>query len=901
MNYGKNSAQRRQKNITSKKETKEKRISIHAFKAILLLIIIAIAAVLFGIYMFVTSILEDAPEISPDLVSPTAYSTSIVDSDGVVLETLVESGSNRVYVSIDEIPQDLQDAFVAIEDSRFWTHQGIDPIGIMRAGVSVITSASLSEGASTITQQLIKNSIFDFTSESSDLDSIERKIQEIYLALELETMMTKDSILECYLNTINMGQNTLGVQAASLRYFNKEVIELNLTECAVLAAITNSPSYYNPITYPEDNQTRATKVLADMCTQGYITEAEKEDAMNLFDETYALIQSVNDVYVEESSAYSYYTDALISQVLEDLQEELGYTYAQATSKLYSGGLTIVSAQDTAIQAIVDEEMADDSNYPSTTEYQVSYVLSIIHDDDTVDNYSTEMFETWANTEFNTSSGLLYDSEEAAAAAVELYKESLNITEDDTILEVYSTAPQPQASFVIMDQETGEVKALVGGRGTKETSLSLNRATDSLRQPGSTFKILSTYAPAFDLGSYTLASIVEDKPTTYTSGTAVSNSTNSYAGNVTLRYAITKSINTVAVQVLTDIEPSTGYEYILDFGITSVSASEQDNQAMALGGLTNGVTNLELTAAYAAIANDGVYTEPILYTMIYDQNGDILIDNEPETNQVIKESTAALLTDAMLDVVTSGTGTKASIGSQAVAGKTGTTNDYKDIWFVGYTPYYTAGIWGGYDDPTSMSSSTASWRNSLWAAIMERVHEDLPVVDFEMPDSVVYTKVCSVSGLLATTNESVLFGDMEDVEDLILDMAANGIVYTLEDPLLLTGTVTCPSTYEYFAVGTQPTETCDGLCSGHTITDLPEPTVEEEVPEEPETPDTGTTTTPDTGTTTTPDTGTTTTPDTGTTTTPDTGTTTTPDTDTDTDSDSSADSDSSTNSGIVIIQ
>ncbi|MFI3208350.1 MAG: transglycosylase domain-containing protein, partial [Eubacteriales bacterium] len=496
MNYGKFSIKKKQQDFASRKVMKQKRVGIRWFKTILIIAIILCIAIVAGVLMYVKNIIDSAPEITPDDVSPVGYSSFIVDEDGTVIQKLLESGSNRIYTEIENIPQDLQDAFVAIEDSRFYDHNGVDIIGIMRAGLVGITSGSFSEGASTITQQLIKNSIFDDFIFETDYDSIVRKIQEIYLAMELEEMISKDTILENYLNTINMGQSTLGVQAASLRYFDKDVSELTLSECAVLACITNSPEYYNPITYPEYNMERREKVLDEMLSQGYITQAEYDEAMDDTEDVYERIQAVNALYTESVSTYTYFTDATIEAVLEDLQEELGYTYAQAKTLVYSGGITIVSTQDLEIQEIVDTELADDSNFPSNTHWNFTYALTIVREDGTTENYWTDHFSAWAKVEFNTSDPLLYSNYEDIEPDIELYKETLNITEEDTVYENLDIVAQPQVSFVIMDQSTGQVKAIAGGRGEKTSSLSYNRA-DEPRQPGSTFKILAAYAPAID--------------------------------------------------------------------------------------------------------------------------------------------------------------------------------------------------------------------------------------------------------------------------------------------------------------------------------------------------------------------------------------------------------------------
>ena len=512
MNYGKKGASKRQKQIASKSNMKKKRVGVRVFKALVacLLLVIVLGAV--GGGLFIKNILDDTPTVTPDDVRPSGYTTFVYAQDGTEIERFVSSGSNRIYKNIDDIPENLGNAFIAIEDERFYKHNGIDMQGIIRAAAIGLTSGSFSEGASTLTQQLIKNNVFpNFTEEKTFYDRLERKIQEQFLAVEIEKQMSKSEILEAYMNTINLGQNCLGVQSASLRYFNKDVSQLTLSECAVLAGITQSPSNLNPITNPEGNQKRQHKVLKNMLDQGYITQAEYDEA--IADDVYSRIQATNAVVAEEAP-YTYFVDALIDQVLQDLQDKKGYTYTQAYNALYSGGLTIKSTQDLSMQQIADEEVANNANYPGLIEYGLEYVATITRADGTVENYSTEMLRSYLVNTRGGSYPLVFSSPEAAQQAVDEYKSTLNITENDAVDERVSISPQPQTSVVIMDQHTGAVKAIVGGRGAKNSSLSYNRATDSPRQPGSCFKVVSTYAPALDSCGYTLATTIEDSPFSY---------------------------------------------------------------------------------------------------------------------------------------------------------------------------------------------------------------------------------------------------------------------------------------------------------------------------------------------------------------------------------------------------
>lgn len=775
MNYGKKGASRKDKRVTSTGTLIRKKFTVIFCKALLVCFLAVLVIGGCAGVGFLKGIIDDAPDIADIDPTPTGYLSVVLDNEGNETATLVASGSNRVYVTLDEIPVDLQHAFVAIEDERFYEHNGIDIKGIIRAGFTGITTGEFSQGASTITQQLLKNNVFEGWTNESWSEKIERKIQEQYLAVELTKVKSKDWILENYLNTINLGQNTLGVQAASKRYFGKDVSELTLSESAVIAGITKNPSAYNPVSYPEKNAERRKLVLKNMKEQGYITEEEYEEA--LADDVYSRIQQVNVEYAE-TDPNSYFVDAVIDQVVQDLVEKKGYTDTQAYKAIYNGGLTIESTQDMAIQQVCDEEVNNPDNYAGDVEYSFSYRLTVKKADGTTENYSEQtMLSYYQNS--NPDYDINFPSEEEAQAAIDAYKAEI-MGEGDTIPEGGESVVftlQPQAAMTIIDQATGEVKAIVGGRGDKTGSRTLNRATDTTRQPGSTFKVLAAYAPALDTAGMTLATVQDDAPFSYSNGTSLRNYDGTYRGFTTLRYAITKSINVVTVKTLTDISPQVGYDYLLNFGFTTLDQKDIV-QSLALGGITNGVTNLELTAAYATIANGGTYTKPRFYTRVLDHDGNVLLDNTAETHTVLKETTAFLLTDAMKDVVTVGTGTKANFGTMPIAGKTGTTTKNRDALFAGYTPYYTCVVWCGYDDNSPQTGSQTSPPKVLWRNVMERIHENLEYKDFTKPDGIVTATVCKKSGKLA-------------VEGLCDCDPRGSMVET-----------------EYFAAGTEPTEVCD---------------------------------------------------------------------------------------------
>ena len=779
MNYGKKKAAKRQKKITSKSTMQGKRIVVRLFKALLICIVLAAVVGVAGGGLFIKKIIDDTPHVSASDVKPKGFTTFVYADDGSTeIERFVSSGSNRVYKSIDEIPKDLQNAFVAIEDERFYKHNGIDLQGIARAAVvGIARGGNFTEGASTLTQQLIKNNVFpNFTKEKTFYDKFQRKIQEQYLALQIEKKMDKSEIIESYLNTINLGQNCLGVQAASQRYFGKDVSDLTLSECAVIAGITQSPSTYDPITHPDNNKVRRNKVLKNMLEQGYISQKQYDEA--LADDVYARIQTTNTAS-QADNTYSYFVDALAQQVIQDLKDQLGYTDTQAYNAVYSGGLSIYSTQNQTMQQICDEEANNDSNYPGLKEYGLDYALTVTRADGSTENYGSNNIKNYVKETYGKDQGLLYSSEDAARAMVEEWKTTI-AREGDTYDERITITPQPQSSITIMDQKTGQIKAMVGGRGEKASSLGLNRAYQgSKRQPGSTFKILAAYAPALDSCDKTLATTIDDEPYTLKNGQVLRNANKQYSGTTTLREGIKRSINVVAVKLSDEITQELGYEYCQKFGISTLVKNKTINgkvfddstsQTLALGGITEGVYNYEMCAAYATIANGGEYNKPTLYSKVVDHDGNVLLDGTGESHTVIKDSTAYLLTSAMEDVVNSGTGTACQLPNMPVAGKTGTTTSNKDLWFCGFTPYYTCAVWGGYDDNKECDYDT-SFRFRLWKGIMSRIHENLEEKDFKVPSSVERKSICTITGKLAGSG--------------------------------------CPSITEYFAKDTLPSETCSG--------------------------------------------------------------------------------------------
>lgn len=791
MNYGKKEIDSKIDKINSsnKKVLNKIKLNVKIF-AVIIVFTLILCAVFSGVGI-VRGLTDSAPDISEENIMPDGYPSIIYDANGKKVQKLMGINANREYKKITEIPECVQDAFVAIEDARFYKHSGVDLQGILRAVFSALSDEKMTQGASTITQQLLKNQVFGGGNEKSFFGKVSRKIQEQSLAIKLESTIDKKKILEYYLNTINLGQNTMGVETASKRYFGKSVSKLTVSEAAVLAGITQNPTEYNPITEQQNNEAKRKIILKNMLDQEYITEDEYEEALG--DDVYSRIQDINKE--KRTSSYgdinSYYVDAVIENVVSDLKQKLGYTETQAYNAIYREGLKIYTCQDQSLQKICDDVINNDKYYQKNTKSYLSYQLKVKKSDGETELYTEGDVRAFINDAHKKRISFYFKSRKKAEKYIKMFKKK-NLDKHDKILsESINLIKQPQASFVLMEQSTGKVRAIVGGRGEKTANRTLNRASSSKRQPGSTFKVLSTYLPALDTSGFTLADVMDDAPYKYpgTNKRVKDWDSSGYKGLTSLRQGIVDSVNIVTVKTFQKVTPQTGFDYLLNLGFTTLVDRRETSDGQiysdiqlptALGGLTDGVTNVELTAAYAAIANGGTYIKPVYYTKIVDSKGNVLLQNSQSGKKVMKNTTAWLLTDAMKDVIKSGTGKKAAFKKIKMpqAGKTGTTSDNTDFWFEGYTPYYTAGIWLGYDSMFTQMSGSAS--KIMWRDIMEKVHKvkKLKNKNFKKPEDIITRKICKKCGKLA--------------------------VYGLCDRALDGNDIKT----EYFARGTQPKESCD---------------------------------------------------------------------------------------------
>lgn len=585
---------------------------------------------------------------------------------------------NRIWVSSDKIPDELKNAVVAIEDERFWKHHGFDLKRTTGAVLSYIFKHGSSYGGSTITQQLIKNITGD------DDVSPRRKIQEIWRAINIEQQLSKDQILELYLNTIYLSQGCNGVQAAANTYFGKDVSQLTLAESACIAGITQYPSKYDPLLHPESNKTKQEVVLKKMLDLGYINEAQYDNAVN------EKLNFKKGAAQERTSKQSYFVDAVVEDVINDLQKEKGYSKAIATKMLYSGGLKIYATVDPNVQASMDKVFRDNKNFPQI-----------------------------------------------------------------------KGSVQPEASMLVIDPYTGEIKGIIGGRGEKTASRTLNRATQTLRQPGSSIKPIAVYAPALEFANMTPATVFDDAPVTF-GGWSPKNYYEGFRGPSTIRTAIEQSMNIVAVRVLDKVGVDTSFNFLKNnLGITSLvdrekrqdgkTYSDRNLSSLSLGGLTDGISVEQLTAAYTPFINKGMYSRPRTYTKVMDHEDKVLLEKKQKANVAMSEQTAFLMTQMLKGVVDEGTATLARLANNMpTAGKTGTTSDDKDRWFVGFTPYYVGAVWFGYDDPKEIVLPTSNNPSVvLWKAVMQDIHKNLPVKQFEEPSGIVQASICIDSGKKAT--------------------------------------------------------------------------------------------------------------------------------------------------------
>lgn len=666
---------------------------IHPFKAIgkflLILIMIgiitaSIVASILTVYLF-KSMDVDPVKLENVKLNYTTVLYSLNSSTGEYEEfQRLAAAENRIWVDYKEMSPYLSMAAVAIEDKRFPEHHGVDWYRTFAAGINqIIPISSRNFGASTITQQLIKNVTGD------DDVRIERKIREIFRATDLEKNYSKEQIMEAYLNTIALGNNTNGVEAAANLYFGKSAKDLTIAESAAIISITQNPSKWNPFVYPENNKERRENVMFEMHDQGMITDEEYENA---------LAQEL-DFKGEEhkknmETTMNWFVDYVLNEVIDDLVEEKNYTRKYATSQVFNGGFRIYMTMDKDIQAYAEAAFTNMDNFPAV--YNEEY---------------------------------------------------------------------PEGAFVLLDTN-GRIISMVGSNRPKTGARLFNRATDAKRQPGSSIKPLASYTPAMERNLITWSTVIEDSPITLNDNGNERqwprNHYGQYMGPVTVDYALRRSTNTIPVKLVKEMTPEVSYNFLKDKlkfenlvdneYVGGRIVGDKYLPSMALGGLTNGVTPLEITAGYQIFANGGTFTKPYAYTRVLDSEGNVILEKDTTPIRVISGETSAVMCKLLQRVTTGpyGTGTTAKFSQMPVAGKTGTTDKDVDQWFIGVTPYYVAGVWIGYDEAQTIRYS-AYPPPIIWKNMMGPLHKNLEIKDFDYGDNMVKATYCLKSGKLATAS------------------------------------------------------------------------------------------------------------------------------------------------------
>lgn len=844
-----NSRKQDEDSMTKHKKKKKYIVNKKQLVKFILSTALIICLILGGI---VISIIMKTPPIEPDnIYSLLAENSVLYDDEGNIVDSLLTSDGLRTNVSYSDLPQNLVDAFVCIEDKTFWDHNGFNVIRILGAIKEGILAGDSISGTSTITQQLARNL---YLAETKSDYSITRKIKEAYYTVLLERHLSKKQILEAYLNTIFLGYGTNGVQAASQAYFSKDVQELTLIECASLASLPQAPDRYallkrydseqvtedNPniirrgetytIVYNDTFSERKDLVLSFMLKQDKITQEEYDEAMAA-----DLKASINPSEDTSNEISSYFADYVIDAVVKDLMEEYNKDEAEAKQMIYNNGLRIYTTMNSGMQKIAEHEFTNNSNFPKVSGLNkdgagniinsAGHILLYSYDNYfdsegafllTPDEYKTSddggiilakgkrlnfyKTEVQGKTDYSVEfkdmyvvlDGVFYCIKGGVIPIPQEYKSkdeegNLIIREqfftekpdffrflpegialDNQHYTLKQKVVQPQSAMVIFDYKNGGMKAMVGGRNI-EGRLLFNRAV-SPRQPGSSIKPMGVYGPALQSGLnmaksgvantasegnsfgnlWTAASVIDDAPLTIQGKLWPRNWYNGYRGLHTMRQSIEQSINVNAVKVFSEIGVESSVNFIKKLGVTTLVESGEVNDmnaaALALGGMSRGVSPLEMVAAYGSFANQGYYTEPIAYTKVTNKRGELILEKSAAKTQVMDKGVAFILTDMLRTTVTNGIAGAAAIGSQPVAGKTGTTSDNYDAWFVGFTPQYAASVWIGNDVNIELSQGSVS-ASRIWSKIMKQVHAGLEPGAFPTADNVISVAIDTKSGRL----------------------------------------------------------------------------------------------------------------------------------------------------------
>ena len=688
--YSENKYNKKEKKKNKKKVRKHPKLflAIKVFLILFILAIVIVAGIVAGIFF---GAFGDDFEISKDQLKIGASNSVIVNQAGEKIADL-SGDEKRKIITFEEMSEYLPKAYVAIEDERFREHDGVD---LKRTAGAIFNTliGKKSFGGSSITQQLVKNITKDDTTDG--MNGIKRKIREWAKAYQVERMITKDEILELYLNIIYVGQegNLHGVELGAEYYFNKSAKDLDLAECAYLAGINSSPNYYNPYKLYNENDTEEKRaeriknktltVLKKMKDLGLITDENDYTAAVAKTEEGLPFEKGN---VNSNSGYTYHTEAVINQVINQVMEEKGISEELAKNYIYGSGLTIYSTVDNDVQSEIDD-----------------------------------VFE---------NSKLILDGRDK--------------NPDGTLKNEHS-----QAAIAVVDYKTGQVKGISGGIGEKTETRGLNRATQSIRQCGSSMKPIATIAPGLEEKIINAATAYDDCSVQFGTNYKPKNY-NYFTGITNIRRFISTSQNIPALKIMAELTPEKSIEYLNKMGIKSLKEEEDAHLSLALGGTTNGATPLEMAVAYGTVANDGVYITPTFYTKVVDSSGNVVLEPKQENTRVISEENAYITKTIVQEPVKSGgTATYCAIPGIDVAAKTGTTDDDYDRWLCGFTPYYSAACWFGYDRNEEVRYGGTNPAGQLWDSVMTRIHKGLDNASFERPDGIVEATVCRKTGCLAS--------------------------------------------------------------------------------------------------------------------------------------------------------
>ncbi len=794
-------------------------------------------AVFVAIYGF--TVIANTPKIDPDnIYDYLSESSVLLDDEGNEIESIYLDSGNRTNIDYKDMPEDLVNAVVAIEDKTFWKHHGFNFWRMMGAVKNSIFSGDSISGTSTITQQLARNV---YLSETKSVRSLARKISEAYYTVIIEKNMTKKEIMEAYLNTIYLGNNAYGIESAAKAYFNKDAKDLDLAECAALAALPKAPDSYALVKKKDASEgttglsksqvviyenadyiyyyngdvskNRRETTLKFMKEQGYITAKEQKAALKV-----NLAKRLDVSASGASSGTSYFVDYMIDELAEDLMDKYNYTKAEAREKIYSGGLTIQTTLNKKAQNAIEEEFAKSSNFPSVSNIRYDSNGNILNEGGSITLYKygnyfndngdfvlneneykvkdgnivllkgkrLNFYKTTVNgtTDYSVEFKNLYQFKEGVFYSIEggvinipqkyksldndgnlvidksffddesikqktpefLKKSGSNYVVPKTCYTLRSSVRQPQAAMVITDYTNGQIKAMVGGRDVTGRKL-YNRAINP-RQPGSAIKPLSVYSAALQKGKedyddnnkknfknysdgenvkyygdyWTASSGINDKPINLNGTSWPKNFYSGYKGEMTMRKGIEQSVNTVAVRIFRQLGADYSLKQLKKFGITSVveegNTNDLNASALALGGMTKGISPLEMSAAFGTIPNKGVRVDSVSYTSVKDKKGDTILKSKSKETKVLDEGVAFITQDMLRTTVTNGLAGKAQVSGQTTGGKTGTTTDVMDIWFCGFTPQYSAAIWIGNDINIEINANSGL-AASLWSKIMTK--------------------------------------------------------------------------------------------------------------------------------------------------------------------------------------